>query len=131
VTTFAVVTIAAALAAAAQQATNRPAPPVSPTSSAPAERMQSPQALAFASRVAAEFDALELARAAEAHGKFGEAVRMYRELARTGNGFAAKRLGEIYSRGVPGIDRDQAQALRWYREAELHGEVLAQAVRLR
>jgi TPR repeat protein len=29
------------------------------------------------------------------------------------------------------VERDVAQAHRWYREAELRGEVLAQAIRLR
>jgi TPR repeat protein len=34
------------------------------------------------------------------------AVKIYRSLARNGNGKAAKRLGEIYDKGIAGISRD-------------------------
>jgi TPR repeat protein len=32
---------------------------------------------------------------------------------------------------VPGVEKDLAESLRWYRVAETHGEKVAQAVRLR
>ena len=75
--------------------------------------------------------ALARARAAEVEGRLAEAVRHYKTAAFSGSGGAARRLGEIYVRGGPGVDRDMAEALRWNREAEVRGEVLAQAMRLR
>lgn len=75
--------------------------------------------------------ALARARAAEIEGKLVEAVRSYREAAASGSGGAAKRLGEIYARGAPGVDRDMAQALRWNQQAIARGEAVAQAIRLR
>lgn len=74
---------------------------------------------------------LAQAQAAESEGRVAEAVRSYRLAAASGSGGAAKRLGEIYGRGAPGVDRDLAESLRWNRQAEIHGEVIAQAVRLR
>jgi len=75
--------------------------------------------------------ALMQGHAAETDGRFPEAVRHYRKAAALGSGVAARRLGEIYLHGAPGVDRDVADAMRWNRQAELRGEVLAQAVRLR
>lgn len=117
--TLAVVTIAAALAAAAhqQEVTRAESASPKPAASLP---VYDPFVMA-----------VEHARALEAAGDFPEAVKAWRELYKKGSGFAAKRLGDILSRGAPGVDRDQAQALRWYREAELRGEPLAQALRLR
>lgn len=75
--------------------------------------------------------ALTRARAAEMEGKLVDAIRSYREAAASGSGGAARRLGEIYARGGPGVDRDVAQSLRWNRQAQQRGEVLAEAIRLR
>lgn len=75
--------------------------------------------------------ALVRARSAEGEGRIADAARQYREAATAGSGEAAKRLGEIYWRGAPGIDRDLAESLRWMRVAETNGEKVAQAVRMR
>jgi len=50
------------------------------------------------------------------------AVKIYRSLARNGNGKAAKRLGEIYDKGIAGISRDYAESLQWYEVARKAGE---------
>jgi TPR repeat protein len=75
--------------------------------------------------------ALGSARAAEAQGRLPDAIRGYREAAAGGSGEAAKRLGDIYWHGAPGVERDLAESMRWYREAQAKGETVAQAVRLR
>lgn len=75
--------------------------------------------------------ALVKARAAEGDGRMAEATRLYKDAASAGSGDAAKRLGEIYWRGAPGVDRDLAESLRWNRVAETHGVRMAQAVRMR
>lgn len=119
--TFAVIGLAAALAAA----TSDNPPPG-----------QAALAKATAPTYADERDekwqqALARARAAEIEGKLAEAVRHYRMAAVSGSGGAAKRLGEIYVRGAPGVERDMAEGMRWNRQAEERGEILAQAIRLR
>jgi tetratricopeptide (TPR) repeat protein len=58
----------------------------------------------------------------EAEGRAAEAVRLYRRAARGGSGKAAKRLGDIYDRGVPGVSRDYAESLAWYQTARNLGE---------
>jgi TPR repeat protein len=63
-------------------------------------------------------------RALEAEGKFLDAVREYARAARYGSGPAAKRLGEIYEKGAPGIARDFAEALQWYEVARQAGEAV-------
>jgi len=50
------------------------------------------------------------------------AVKIYRLLARNGNAKAARRLGEIYDRGLPGIARDYQESLAWYQKARELGE---------
>lgn len=75
--------------------------------------------------------ALAQARDADQGGQMTAAVRLYREASAAGSGEAAKRLGDIYWRGAPGVERDLAESLRWYRVAETRGEKLAQAVRMR
>lgn len=75
--------------------------------------------------------ALNKARSAEQDGKQAEALRQYRVAASAGSGEAAKRLGDAYWRGGLGTDRDLAESMRWYREAEVRGENVAQAVRMR
>jgi serine/threonine-protein kinase len=52
------------------------------------------------------------------------AVRIYRRAARDGNGKAAKRLGELYDKGVPGVDRDYQESLSWYEKARELGETI-------
>jgi TPR repeat protein len=75
--------------------------------------------------------ALNRARAAEQDGQKAEALRHYRTAAAAGSGEAAKRLGDAYWKGSLGADRDLAESMRWYREAELRGETVAQAMRMR
>jgi len=58
----------------------------------------------------------------EQEGKGREAVKMYTQAARSGNGKAAKRLGEIYDKGLAGISRDYAESLKWYNAARVLGE---------
>jgi serine/threonine-protein kinase len=55
------------------------------------------------------------------------AVKIYRSLARNGNGKAAKRLGEIYDKGIAGISRDYAESLQWYETARKLGETVETA----
>jgi TPR repeat protein len=49
-------------------------------------------------------------------------VKLYMRAARSGNGKAAKRLGEIYDKGMAGVSRDYAQSLKWYKTARVLGE---------
>jgi TPR repeat protein len=112
--TLAVIGLAALLAAGVQhnppaEALARQATPVSPAAAM----------------------ALARGRDAEADRRLTDAAKFYRDAANAGSGEAAKRLGDIYWRGAPGVERDLAESLRWYRVAETHGEKVAQAVRLR
>jgi serine/threonine-protein kinase len=65
---------------------------------------------------------LKQAEALEDQGKGKEAVKVYTRAARSGNGKAAKRLGEIYDKGLAGIPRDYAESLKWYNAARVLGE---------
>jgi hypothetical protein len=67
------------------------------------------------------------ALALEQGGKASDAIRIYRRAARAGSGKAAKRLGEIYDRGVPGVSRDYAESLQWYETARQLGETVETA----
>ncbi len=58
----------------------------------------------------------------EQEGKGRDAVKMYTQAARSGSGKAAKRLGEIYDKGLVGISRDYAESLKWYNAARVLGE---------
>jgi colicin import membrane protein len=62
------------------------------------------------------------AMAMESSGNAGDAMRIYRRAARAGNGKAAKRLGDIFDCGVPGVRRDYAESLQWYEIAFSLGE---------
>jgi serine/threonine-protein kinase len=55
------------------------------------------------------------------------AIRLYRRAARAGSGKAAKRLGEIYDKGIAGISRDYAESLQWYETARKLGETVETA----
>jgi TPR repeat protein len=65
---------------------------------------------------------LKQGEAAEQQGNGKEAVKLYTRAARSGNGKAAKRLGEIYDKGLAGIPRDYAESLKWYNAARVLGE---------
>ena len=60
--------------------------------------------------------------ALEQQGKGNDAVKVYVRAARSGNGKAAKRLGEIYDKGLAGVSRDYAESLKWYNAARVLGE---------
>ncbi len=62
------------------------------------------------------------AAALEKEGKGNEAVRAYTRAARSGSGKAAKRLGDIYDKGLVGVSRDYAESLKWYNAARVLGE---------
>ena len=64
---------------------------------------------------------LSQAASLEQEGKGRDAVKMYTQAARAGNGKAAKRLGEIYDKGLVGISRDYAESLKWYNFARTLG----------
>lgn len=64
----------------------------------------------------------EEAVALERQGKGGEAVKIYVRAARAGSGKAAKRLGDIYNKGIAGVSRDSAESLKWYNAARVLGE---------
>ena len=64
----------------------------------------------------------EQAATLEREGRHNEAIRAYTRAARAGSGKAAKRLGEIYDKGLPGISRDYAESLKWYNAARVLGE---------
>ena len=67
------------------------------------------------------------AAALEKEGKGNEAVRAYTRAARSGSGKAAKRLGEIYDKGLVGVSRDYAESLKWYNAARVLGEEVPMA----
>jgi eukaryotic-like serine/threonine-protein kinase len=62
-----------------------------------------------------------LAQGLEGEGKGKEAVRTYISAARGGSCDAAKRLGDIYDKGLIGVSRDYAEALKWYNFARTLG----------
>jgi TPR repeat protein len=62
------------------------------------------------------------AMALEQQGKGGDAVKLYVRAARSGNGKSAKRLGQIYDKGIAGVSRDYAESLKWYNAARVLGE---------
>ena len=65
---------------------------------------------------------LAQASALEQQGKGNDAVKLYVRAARSGNGKAAKRLGDIYDKGLAGVSRDYAESLKWYNAARVLGE---------
>ena len=87
------------------------------------ERELVEQARAMTSRAPRFFDrpSLQAGTALEAEGRGQDAVRLYIQAARSGNCEAAKRLGEIYDGGIPGIRRDYAESLRWFNAARVLG----------
>ena len=89
---------------------------------AAAEKAQQ-QVASLQSPAAASSDALlKQAETLEGKGNGKEAVKLYVRAARSGNGKAAKRLGEIYDKGLAGIPRDYAESLKWYNAARVLGE---------
>lgn len=58
----------------------------------------------------------------ERNSNIATAIRLYRRAAKTGSGKAAKRLGEIYETGAPGIARNNGESASWYEKARSLGE---------
>ena len=56
---------------------------------------------------------MRLADVLERDGKYGEAVRLLRRAARGGGSEAARRLGDYFDKGRPGVPRDYSEALQW------------------
>ena len=98
---------------------------------AAAERARQIASAAPASGGAQSSGAQLFAQAAglEKEGKGAEAVRTYTRAARSGNGKAARRLGEIYDKGISGVSRDYAESLKWYNTARALGEEVRDARR--
>ncbi|MFY9314298.1 MAG: protein kinase [Burkholderiales bacterium] len=81
-----------------------------------------------AAKTQTEFEVLyQQALAMESGGDAKGAIRIYRRAARAGSGKAAKRLGEIFDRGVSGVPRDYAESLQWYETARQLGETVETA----
>ena len=64
------------------------------------------------------FELMETARSLEAQGKGADASRLYRRLARSGHATAAKRLIEVYEKGIPGVPADHAESAQWNNAAK-------------
>jgi serine/threonine-protein kinase len=119
--------LAAAGKAPVQVASAAPTTASTPSSTAaPASTSDAaPAAPAAPLSKAAEAEILyQQAQQMESSGKASQAIRVYRRAARAGNGKAAKRLGEIYDKGVPGVSRDYAESLQWYETARQLGETI-------
>jgi len=56
----------------------------------------------------------KLAQGLEGEGKGKDAVKAYIAAARGGSCPSAKRLGDIYDKGLIGVSRDYAESLKWY-----------------
>jgi TPR repeat protein len=56
----------------------------------------------------------QVAQGLEGEGKGKEAVKAYITAARGGSCESAKRLGDIYDKGLIGVSRDYAESLKWY-----------------
>jgi serine/threonine protein kinase len=65
--------------------------------------------------------AFQTASALEEKGDGKGAVKAYITAARGGNCEAAKRLGDIFDKGLIGVTRDYAESLRWYNFARTLG----------
>lgn len=60
-------------------------------------------------------------------GDYATAVNIYRKLAGKNDANAEFRLGSLYYEGK-GIPQDEAEAIRWYRLAAIHGNATAQYI---
>ena len=59
-------------------------------------------------------NSIQVAQGLEGEGKGKEAVKAYIAAARGGSCESAKRLGDIYDKGLIGVSRDYAESLKWY-----------------
>ena len=109
-----------------QVASLSPAVAASSSSSAPgaAAASAAPAAPAAAKGGASDADALFQKALATEGSDPNAAIRLYRRAARDGSGKAAKRLGELFDKGAPGVTRDYQEALSWYSKARELGETV-------
>jgi TPR repeat protein len=54
-------------------------------------------------------------------GYVPEAVTLYKDACLAGDGASCKRVGEIYIKGIDGVQRDYAESVRWYGRARKLG----------
>ena len=94
---------------------------------AAAEKLAAEKAKIAAAAPAGGAALFDQASALEQEGKGNDAVKLYVRSARSGNGKAAKRLGEIYDKGLAGVSRDYAESLKWYNAARVLGEEVPMA----
>lgn len=103
-----------------------PAKPAEPVKLAAAVPSPAPAALPLPDAAPMTVDAmLQRAIALEGEGRNKEAARLLGQAVREGKGQAAgqaaKRLGDMLQKGVPGVSRDYGEALRYYEIARLNG----------
>src|SRR5882672_6556520 len=112
----------------APQLPNTPEPPKAPVADttpqpkpdAPAPATDTPKPTPPVA-VQGNANSFQLAQNFEAEGKEREAVRAYASAANAGNCEAAKRLGQIYDKGIRDVKRDYLESLKWYSQAEKLG----------
>jgi FimV-like protein len=75
----------------------------------------------------------EVARIVKAEQRYKDAVKLekdsehkaafeaYLESGKQGHGLAELRLGELYDKGSPGVQRDMQESARWYQKARAQG----------
>ncbi|MFA5083124.1 MAG: hypothetical protein WC474_11305 [Hydrogenophilaceae bacterium] len=97
-----------------------PAPPAAPVVLAAAKPMAPPPPPAKPATV----DTRKLSQQAhglEDLGYVPVAVTLYKDACLAGDGLSCKRLGEIYIKGINGVQRDYAESVRWYDRARKLG----------
>ena len=95
-----------------------------PSAAAPGAVAPAAAPAAAAKGGASEADALYQKAFAMEGSDPNAAIRIYRRAARDGSGKAAKRLGELFDKGAPGVTRDYQEALTWYSKARELGETV-------
>ena len=95
-----------------------------PSAAAPGAAAPAAAPTAPAKGGASEADALYQKAFAMEGSDPNAAIRIYRRAARDGSGKAAKRLGELFDKGAPGVTRDYQEALTWYSKARELGETV-------
>jgi len=74
---------------------------------------------------AAHADTFEDGMAAYEHANYAKAVEIWRPLAEQGDVAAQLKMGSMYAAGM-GVERDGAEALKWFHKAEEQGSVEAE-----
>ena len=91
-----------------------------PSASAPGEPPKPAVAVTTPTPTAGA-DSFQVAQNLESEGKGRDAVRAYASAAKAGNCEAARRLGQIYEKGMRDVQRDYQESLRWFGQAEKLG----------